>query len=272
MIQFKTINNEVVKPMQTPDDLDKRPPRGKDMIEIAYANIYACAKKKTGKSSVVAKMVLKFAGPETRVHIFCSTVHIDPTYRALVNELEDNGIACYPSTSIKNDENFDLVDDILKEDEEFMNPETVIKPEKNILNLDEKPDKKKKKKKSKFKELRRIFIFDDLSHEIRTSTSLKELLKQNRHYYYKTIIASQYVNDLEPQSISQLDYVFLFKCHNDKKLAEIHSKLDLSLSLPLFIKLYKTCTHDRKRFDFLYITRLEEFRCNFNKLIILDEE
>lgn len=268
MIKFVKINDVVVKPMKTPDDLDKRPPRGQKMFDIAYSNIYACSKKKTGKSSVVAEIVSKCAGPTTQVHIFCSTVHIDPTYRALVEYLEDKGIACYESTSIKDDEGFDLVDDILKEDEAFMDPETKeAKPETNILNLDEKP--KKKKKKSKFKELRRIFVFDDLANEIRDSKSLKKLLKTNRHYFYKTIIASQYVNDLPPQSINQLDYVLLFKCHNDDKLTEIHKKLDLSIPLPTFLHIYKMCTHDKTKFNFLWMDRFDNFRKDFNQKIVL---
>jgi len=279
-IKLKKINNEIVTPMKTPNDLDKRPPRGKDLISAPYANIYACAKKQTGKSSVVAKMVLKFAGPETQVHIFCSTVFIDPTYIALVNELEDKGIACYPTTSIKDENGFDLVQDILKEDENF--GEDIDDSEENsgesntnnngLLNLDEnaKHDKKKRKKKSKFKELRRIIIFDDLANEIRGSNSLKTLLKKNRHILCKTIIASQHINDLDPQSINQLDYVLLFKSHNDAKLLELHLKLDLSVTPEQFVHMYKMVTHDKSKFDFLYITRFEEYRKNFNNEIILE--
>jgi hypothetical protein len=259
--------------MKTPDDLDKRPPRGKDLISAPYANIYACAKKKTGKSSVVAKMVLKFAGKETKVHIFCSTVFIDPTYVALMDELEDKGIACYPSTSIKDDDGFDLVQDILKEDENFgqINDDSDDEHKDNgLLNLDEELTKKKRKKKSKFKELRRLIIFDDLANEIRGSTSLKTLLKKNRHILCKTIIASQHINDLDPQSINQLDYVFLFKSHNDDKLVELHKKLDLSISPERFISMYKTITGDKTKYDFLYITRFEEYRKNFNNEILLE--
>jgi len=271
--KFKKINNEVVKPMKTPDDLDKRPPRGKDLISAPYANIYACAKKRTGKSSVVAKMALKFAGKETKVHIFCSTVFIDPTYIALVDVLEGKGIACYPSTSIKDDDGFDLVQDILKEDELFgqaNDDDDDEHKENGLLNLDEEKPKKKRKKKSKYKELRRLIIFDDLANEIRSSNSLKTLLKKNRHILCKTIIASQHINDLDPQSINQLDYVFLFKSHNDTKLEELHKKLDLSITSDQFIRMYKTITSDKTKYDFLYITRFEEYRKNFNNEIIMD--
>ena len=276
-IKLKKINNEIVTPMKTPNDLDKRPPRGKELISAPYANIYACAKKQTGKSSVVAKMALKFAGPETQVHIFCSTVFIDPTYIALVNELEDKGIACYPSTSIKDDDGFDLVQDILKEDENFGEDiesddrsDESAKINNGLLNLDEEKSKKKRKKKSKFKELRRLIIFDDLANEIRGSNSLKTLLKKNRHILCKTIIASQHINDLDPQSVNQLDYVLLFKSHNDAKLIELHMKLDLSITPEQFVQMYKMVTHDKTKFDFLYITRCEEYRKNFNNEIIMD--
>ena len=277
-MKLTTINNIVVKPMKTPNDDDKRPPRGYKLISEPYANIFLCSKKKTGKSSVVAKMALEFAGKgHTSVHIFCSTVHIDPTYIALVDRLESKGITCYTSTSIKDDDNNDLVDDILKIDEEIefedhldKEDDDVEEPNSKILDLDPKPEtKKRKKKKSKYKEIRRLFIFDDLANEVRKSMSLKKLLKQNRHALYKTIVASQYINDLDPQSINQLDYVLLFKCHNDAKLLELHRKMDLSIEPDEFIKMYDTVTGDRSKYDFLYISRFEEYRKNFNQKIIL---
>ena len=136
MIRVKTINNEVVKPMQTPDDLDKRKPRGDNLIPAPYANIYLCAKKRTGKSSVVAKMVMAFAGPETAVHIFCSTVFIDPTYIALEKWLDSKNIPYYPSTSIKDEDGHDLINDILKTDEDFVDESNPDAPS-GLLDLSE---------------------------------------------------------------------------------------------------------------------------------------
>src|SRR4051812_31180254 len=74
--------------------------------------------------------------------------------------------------------------------------------------------KKKKNKKKKPKPQKHvapdiIFVLDDLSTELRYK-SVATLLKSNRHYRCKVILSSQYLHDLEPQSIAQLDYMLLF--------------------------------------------------------------
>ena len=275
MIKLKTINNEVVLPMQTPDDEDKRAPRGVEMVSAPYANIYVCAKKQTGKTNIVAKCAMKFVGPETSVHIFCSTVYTDPKYIELGKYFDKHDIAYYPSTSIYDDDGNDLLADILKIDEDFLDngkaEDDDPKPKIHLLDLDPKP-KERKKKKSKFKELRRLFIFDDLSNEIRRSKSLIKLLKINRHLKCKCIVASQWLKDLDPQCINQLDYVFLLKFHNEEKLEDLREKLDLSIPLDLFLFMYKYVTRNKNEFNFLYITRFESYRMNFNKQIIIDSD
>ena len=272
MVKFKQINNEVVRPFKGVEDMDKRPPRGEALIPSAFSNIYCCSKKKSGKTSTIAKMLQAFAGPETKVFVFCSTVFIDPTYIALEKYFHRKKIDYYPSTSIKDDEGHDLLADILKEEEDVSDgEEDEEKPNIQLLDLDEKKPAERKKKPSKFKELKYIFVFDDLSNEIRTSASLKKLLKTNRHLLSKVIISSQWVNDLEPQCINQLDYVFLFKSHNDDKLLEIWKKLDLCIEFELFKEIYQACTGDLTKFHFLYIDRFEQYRMDFNKLIILSD-
>lgn len=285
-IKIRKINNEIVKPIKTPDDDDKRPPRGKSLIEIPYSNIYCCSKKRTGKTSVIDKMVRTFCGPKTKLHVFCSTVFIDPTYIELGKWADKKKIDFYPSTSIK-EGHADLLDDILISDENFIFDEDgkehdegendknhkKVDDTKRILNLSNThTGKPRKPKPSKYKELRRIFVFDDLSNEIRYSKSLIQLLKKNRHGRYKVIISSQWLADLQPQSINQLDYVFLFKAHNQDRLLDIHNKLDLDLDFETFLKLYKYCTDDKTKFDFLYISRFEEYRKSFSELFIITEK
>jgi hypothetical protein len=278
MIKIKRINKEIIKPLKIPDFEDKRKPRGYDLLPIAYANVYACARKNTGKSSVIARLVMKCAGPETKVHIFCSTVHIDPTYIELGRWLDKHKIDYYPSTSIVDGKN-DLLEDIMMEDEDFLDEGNKdIEDEKKVpvirlLDLSDIPKGKvKKKRPSKYKELRRIFIFDDLSTEIKNSRSLKQLFKKNRHLRSMVLCASQYPNDIDPQSWSQLDYALLFKGHNDEKLEQIHLKLDLCISLELFKQIYRLCIGPLNEFNFLYITRFEDYRKNFNMLLLIEDD
>ena len=275
-MKFRRINNQIVRPMQTPDDMDKRPPRGEELISAPYANIFCCSKKKTGKTSVIAKLIMNFVGKDTKVYLFSSTAFIDPTYKCLGKWLDAKKIDFYPSTSIR-DNGSDLLEDILKENEDWVDPEDEVdedkpEPKMRLLDLSERTPKRKKKKVSKYKELRSIFVFDDLSTEIRHSNSLKRLLKLNRHLLCKTIVSSQWVNDLDPQSISQLDYTLLFKSHSDEKLVELHKKLDLSMPVEEFVQVYKFVTQDKTNYNFLYITRFDELRLNFNTLIILEEQ
>ena len=85
------------------------------------------------------------------------------------------------------------------------------------------------------------------------------------------LASSQSITDLHPDAIGQVDYTFAFKNHNDEKLLELYEKLNLGLDFKDFLRLYKTVTGDLNRFDFLYISRFEEFRKNFDEAIILHD-
>ena len=270
-IKFKKINNKTVKPVQTTNDLDKRPHRGKELMKEPYPNIFLVAKKKSGKSSVVNMLVKERACKDTKVHIFCSTVFIDDTYIELMKWLDKKGIEYYPATSIKDVDGFDQVNDILEEDKDFIKPPTDDNEERNpeLLDLNEKPKKERKKKPSKYKELRRIIIFDDFGKAMRVP-SVELLFKKNRHIRSMVLASSQSITDLNPDTIGQVDYTFAFKNHNDDKVLELYEKLNLGLDFNKFIRLYKTVTGDLGKFDFLYISRFEEYRKNFNNEIIMD--
>lgn len=270
-IKFKKINNKKVKPIKTSNDLDKRPHRGKELMNEPYPNIFLVAKKKSGKSNVVNMLVKERACKNTKVHIFCSTAFIDDTYIDLMEWLDKKGIEYYPTTSIKDADGFDQVNDILEEDEHWINPPKEDGKEKNpeLLDLDEKPEKSRKKP-SKYKELRRIIIFDDLGKAMR-KPSVEILFKKNRHIRSMVLASSQSITDLHPDAIGQVDYTFAFKNHNDEKLLELYEKLNLGLDFKDFLRLYKTVTGDLNRFDFLYISRFEEFRKNFDEAIILND-
>ena len=114
-----------------------------------------------------------------------------------------------------------------------------------------------------------FIIMDDLSNEIR-HPSVGHLLKRNRHFRSKVIISSQYLHDLPPGSIQQLDYILLWPgiphktTGPENKLKKIHNSLDLSISYPLFEKLYDNATEEK--YNFLYVDiRNEKYRHNFNK-------
>jgi len=123
---------------------------------------------------------------------------------------------------------------------------------------DEKPKHRKEKKMSP----EYVFVFDDLGAEMR-NPAVNLLLKTNRHYRCKVILSSQYVNDLMPESLKQIDYFLLFGGHSIDKLEKIYKDADLPVTFDLFLQLYKNATENK--FNFLYIdTRDIKFRKNFN--------
>ena len=104
----------------------------------------------------------------------------------------------------------------------------------------------------KYQVPRYMFIFDDLGDELRKK-SIYQLLMRQRQYIAKTILSSQYINNLTPQSINQLDYCIIYGGHNIEQVSQLHKKLDLSLDLAEFIRLYSYATAEK--YNFLWIDR-----------------
>ena len=77
MITLKQINNQYVKAIPLPE-IDPRPVKGYDICQEFYANIFLCAKKKSGKTSALFKILKECATKKTIIIIFCSTVNKDP--------------------------------------------------------------------------------------------------------------------------------------------------------------------------------------------------
>jgi hypothetical protein len=114
-----------------------------------------------------------------------------------------------------------------------------------------------------------IFVFDDLSNELKSST-LTSLLKKNRHLKCKVCVSSQYLCDLAPESRKQQDTWLIFKGQPLEKLKEIHKDADISIPLDMFLYLYKVAT--AKPYSFLYIdTRNDKYRVGFNREFKLPE-
>ena len=106
-----------------------------------------------------------------------------------------------------------------------------------------------------------IIITDDLSNELKTP-SLRSFFKRNRHYRCMNIVSSQYLLDLLPESLKQVDYLILFKGQTREKLEKIKSDGDLAIPIDKLEAIYKSAT--ALPYGFLYIdTRSEQYRRNF---------
>lgn len=267
---LRRINDEEVKAIPLLVEKDTRPVKGSKLFPEIYANICLCARKKSGKTSVLAKIIKECVGKNTTIIVFCSTLHKDANWLSIQKYCEVHKINFIGYTSlVEGNVNHlqDFVDvETAKAKARFLAESTASEPKpveivKFEIELGEGGEPSKKEKRSKFQSPEYIIIFDDLSGEIKNN-SLIELLKKNRHFYAKVIVSSQYLNDLKPESRKMMDYLLVFKGQPEKKLDEIHRDFDISIPPEQFYDIYKIATE--ADYSFLYVDRHENsFRSNF---------
>ena len=268
MIKLKKINKETVKPVIT-NNLEKDQVQGYDLFPEIYANIFLCAKKKSGKTSVINKIIRSCTNKNTNVIVFCSTANKDATWIEIKKWLDDKKMKNTFFTSLV-EENAHvlevLLNELKKEDEALDLEDKKEEEEPKLLKFDKndsymKVTIRKRKPKKKAPEL--LIIFDDLSTELKDKY-VAALLKTNRHYKSKVIISSQYPYDLKPDSRKQFDYWLLFKGQPLDKLEKIYESCDLNIPFEVFLDMYKHATEGD--YNFLYIdTNTDKFRKNFNQ-------
>lgn len=267
LLKLKKINDEEVTAIKVPK-YSKKNVLGYDLFPELYSNIFICAKKKSGKTSVIFKILKECASKETKIIAFCTTHKKDANWIAIKEYLDKKEIPNMFFGSME-EEGVHILDQIVKkleqgaeiEEEKKEEPEEEAK----IINFDE-DDKyiriKIKKPKPKKLAPEYIFIFDDFSTELRDKV-LAHLVKTNRHPKAKVIISSQYPNDLRPDCRKQMDAWIVFKGHSKDKLEAIHQNTDTNLPYPLFETIYEDATAEK--YNFLYIdTNNGKYRKNFN--------
>jgi len=270
MFQLKKINNEVVRPIKVikfkPDKI-----KGYDLFADVYCNVFICAKKKSGKTNVIFKIIKECTDKNTNVIIFSSTVYKDPNMVKITEWLDDRDYTYDVFTDLE-DYLSSIVDEIEnnKSEDEESDDQKDEKPK--ILSFSDTKDEIRiriKKRKPKKVSCEYMFIFDDFSSELKDK-DISKLLKQHRHYKSKVIISSQYPLDLRKDGRKQLDYWLLFQGHSDEKLKEIYDLCNLSVTFDMFKEIYKEAT--KEKYHFLYIDTVNHtFRKDFNYKIIIPE-
>lgn len=293
MISLKQINQQYVRAIPIPDE-DKRPILGFDICEEIYSNIFVCAKKKSGKTSALFKIIKECSGRKTIIIVFCSTIYKDKNWIQIRKYFEKKKMDIRVFTSIFEDGEDQInklineLNEEAKQNEEDKEDEQVEEEPINkcddildrLANMqqsvtfpsneeDKGNTKKRNPKKSKYQTPEYIIIFDDLSSELK-SQSLLTLLKKNRHFKTKLIISSQWIHDMLPESRKQVDLFLVFRGFTEKKLMEIYKDCDSGLPFETFCKIYKKAT--KKPFSFLYIDTLSDsYRRNFHEQFIFNE-
>lgn len=265
----KKINDFKVKKIPLPKiDTDKI--KGYDIIPELYANIFICARKKQGKTVLLANILKNCVNKETHVFFFVSTILKDTTYKQILIDLAKKGVtfSCYMTIDEEGKDNLkEIIDEIKKTP-----PPVDKKPEEKapqVLHFTEDDEEMKItiRKPSKIAP-KYIFVFDDISAELKNNANVKELLKQNRHYQSKVIISSQYVNDLAPDSRAMIDVWILFGGHNDEKLKDIYESTDNTVDFETFKKLYDNATQEQ--YNFFFIDKnTGTYRHNFDKEYVI---
>jgi hypothetical protein len=217
---------------------------------------------------------LRTSDKKTQFYVFCPTTKVDSSWITLIEKLESRGNIVNVFDSIM-DGKVNLLNDIMADlsmpEDSKIKTDDETKPLGIKLNFGDEVKKKKQEYKPKKIAPKHIFVFDDISGELK-NPAVASLLKKSRHFLSAVYISSQYVMDLLPMSIKQLDFFLCFRSFSRDKLEHIYKLLDLSIGLEKFLDIYDYCFKDQnERFSFLYINvREQTFRKNFNKNLILE--
>jgi hypothetical protein len=217
------VSSHKVTPIPIEKDSDE-PILGADWFEKPYANLFLLAKKFSGKTTVIANILARCAGPKTKFIFIVSTINKDPIWIEILKLLDKDRYVAY--TSI-NEDGVNIIDQFVDESEK-----QVIKWNHNYPRF--------------------IIVMDDQGKKMRDN-AVARLTKNNRHHKSMVIMSAQSLTDLHPETITQLDYTLMFDRIPVPKVYDLYEKLDLSMDYDTFLKDYTDAT--KKPFGFLYISR-----------------
>jgi isoleucyl-tRNA synthetase len=259
-----------VEPIPLPKSAKNSKIKGANICSECYANIFLCAKKNSGKTSAVFKILQECVGKNTAIIAIVSTLYKDDSWAYIQSYFEEREVPFTGHTSIHDENGNDQIQLLVAQLQERAELDAELKESTGSNSLHEinqqlytvaTSEKKSKKKKVRAPEY--IIVLDDLSSELK-SRSLLSLLKHNRHYKTKVIISSQYVHDLLPESRKQIDIWLLFKGQPENKLKTIYEDAGIDITFDTFLRLYHHATS--APYSFLYMnTRTDDFRMNFNR-------
>lgn len=280
MTKIKVINKQKVNriPNYGGAEEDKRPIAGYDVCPELYANIFICSRKNSGKTTIIHHILKNCATKDTTVIIFSSTAYKDKSMIGIRRYLKNKKIPCLTYNSIMDDDVnrlevlFDELKEQAKEEDEIDNSESESEEEnvpKAMFKEDsEDSDDEKPRRKSKYQAPEHIIVLDDLSDELKMPIIVK-LLKENRHLLRcKFLISSQYVKDILPSQMKNVDEWILMKGLSEEQIEHIYKHCQASVDFPTFMRYYLAATSKNKFDFFCFLPNLNDYRQNFNHKII----
>jgi hypothetical protein len=267
MFSEKKINNIQVRPLVSSVTNDISKVKGGNLIPNPYNTTFLCAKRKSGKTSVLAEILTKTSDKKTCFFIFCPTTNLDESWKQIIKILGSRGnqINVFESTWDGKVNILDeILDGLLEPLEDKKSEPTVLPVIGAKIKFEPEPSERKKEYKPKKIAPEYIFVFDDLSHELK-NPAISKLLKNGRHTKSAVYLSFQYVMDATPMMWKQCEFALCFKSFSRDKLEHIHKQLDLTMDIEEFYALYDYVMSGDP-YDFLYIdVRDQKFRRNFNK-------
>lgn len=280
------LNNIKIKPVVCVDTGSEKV-KGYKLFNLKAWICYISARKKSGKTSLISNIIDKTTSKKTTIWLFCSTYKIDKTWIEVIKNLKERGyiVNCFETifegSGKKSINNLEIVLDDLAKGETEGEGKAIKKETETEDYLDRfgimrkrgmgsifKGKGEKKEKKPKIQVASNLFIIDDLPQQLK-NPAVDRLCKTHRHSNSNVIISSQYVKDLNPCSITQIDMLVCFKGFNDEKMEHLHKILDLSIPFDLFYSIYNHCCSEDYNFMCLNV-RTEDLRKNFNTAITYD--
>jgi hypothetical protein len=245
-----------------------------NVLSNPYNTTFLCAKRKSGKTSVLAEILDKTSNKNTIFWVFCPTTNIDDSWKSIITKLQNKGCLVNVFDSImegKRNQLNEIVDALSKGCD---NDEPETKPIKKLIcdSVQEEEQKEKKERKPKKISPEHIFCFDDISSELK-NPSVNKLLKMSRHLKAAVYLSFQYACDIRPEAWVQAQYCILFKSFSEEKLQHVYKYLDLSLDFEKFKELYQYVMKDNGgvNYNFLFIdVKNQSYRKNFKYQLSLD--
>jgi hypothetical protein len=127
-IKTTKLNNIKVVPLEVPK-FDITNTKGYEYFKNPYSNVFLCARKKSGKTSVIYNIIKHMINKKTKVIIFSSSYNRDPTYIKMIEDLRKNKYKVDAFDHFINDK-VSLLDEIFNDDvkvEKVKNPNISIK-------------------------------------------------------------------------------------------------------------------------------------------------
>ncbi|MDR3597001.1 MAG: hypothetical protein P4L60_19840, partial [Clostridium sp.] len=152
-LRLKKINDESVNEVPHMGKKDSRPIKGSRLFDEIYANILLVARKKSGKTSCIFKIIQECCTKDTTIVAFVSTLHKDASWQSIQEYCDTKDIPFIGHTSITDEEGHNQLADLVKHLPAKMEvPEEDPEDKQRVVLFNEKDETKpKKERKSKFR-------------------------------------------------------------------------------------------------------------------------